>query len=72
MVDHIKDNIRHAKKLITFANSEIACMVKVRDKFPENRAIQDYTRFFITIFTAEIEELTKEVESGREEIARIS
>jgi hypothetical protein len=69
LIDHIKLMIRIKKSQIKFYHSEIACMVRLREM--QNQGIKDYCRYFITLFTANIEDLTQEIENDRREITEI-
>lgn len=72
IIEHVKDNIRHNKDLIKFKNSEIGCMVKLRNTFPRSNAVGDWTRYFINLHTADIERMTGEIEDARREIDEIT
>lgn len=71
IIEHIKENIRHKKTIIRHENSELGVMVKIRDTFSDMNAIQDWSRYFINLHMAEIEDQTKEIEDDRREIDAI-
>jgi len=71
LITHIKGCIATDAESVKFEHSEIATMVKLRNRFPKSREMQDWTRYFITLHQAEVDDLTEMLMDGKREIKKL-
>lgn len=72
IVEHIKGNISYSQDMLRFKHEEIGLMARVRNNSPPDSELKQWTQFFITLFTAETEELTSGIEDDRRTITEIT
>lgn len=76
MVDLLKTHIECCigtdMESIKFEHTEMGSMVQLRNRFPKDRVIRDWTGYFITLHQATIEDLTERVQNERRESAEIT